>query len=67
MEIRRCDTGFFPYGGAIRLEAPQEMVEEPRQWLKDALAAHLSRFNRDRAATRRLIREQVVRHRSDHQ
>jgi hypothetical protein len=67
MEIRRCDTGFFPYGGAIRLEAPQALVEEPRQWLKDALAAHLSRFNRDRAATRRLIREQVVRHRSDHQ
>jgi hypothetical protein len=40
MEIRRCDTGFFPYGGAIRLEAPQALVEEPRQWLKDALAAH---------------------------
>ena len=39
MEIRRCDTGFFPYGGAIRLEAPQAFVEEPRQWLKDALAA----------------------------
>ncbi len=30
----------FPYGGAIRLEAPQALVEEPRQWLKDALAAH---------------------------
>ena len=31
MEIRRCDTGFFPYGGAIRLEAQQVFVEEPRQ------------------------------------
>ena len=29
----------FSYGGAIRLEAPQALVEEPRQWLKDALAA----------------------------
>ena len=67
MEIRRCDTGFFPYGGAIRLEAPQEMVEEPRQWLKEALAAHLSRINRNRAATRPPIRARVLRHRSEQQ
>jgi hypothetical protein len=57
----------FPYGGAIRLEAPQALVEEPRQWLKEALAAHLSRINRNRAATRPPIRARVLRHRSEQQ
>ena len=35
-ELRRW---LFSYGGAIRLEAPQALVEEHRQWLKGALAA----------------------------
>ena len=46
---------------------PQALVKEPRQWLKDALAAHLSRINRNRAATHRPIRERVLRHRSEQQ
>ena len=29
----------FSYGGALRLEDPQGLVEEQSQWLKDALAA----------------------------
>ena len=29
----------FSYGGALRLEGPQGLVEEQSQWLKDALAA----------------------------
>jgi len=29
----------FSYGGALRLEGPQGLVEEQRQWFKEALAA----------------------------
>ena len=29
----------FSYGGALRLEGPQGLVQEQRQWFKDALAA----------------------------
>ena len=29
----------FSYGGALRLEGPPALVQEQRQWLKEALAA----------------------------
>jgi len=29
----------FSYGGALRLEGPPALVQEHRQWLKEALAA----------------------------
>jgi hypothetical protein len=59
--------GCSPAAAVAGRVAAVGVVEELRQWLKDALAVHLSRINRNRAATHRPIRERVLRHRSKQQ